>query len=227
VVDRWTALEVLGLDEDVDLPGLKRRFRSLARDRHPDRGGAPEAFQDLQTAYEVLRIALVGTPRTPAPRVSRGRPSRTGDAAERDRLLDGAVLDATAEELARRVAASGACRYLSRAPGARLNRFAASLAVGTTSTLDITLAPDRTPDRPSVVHVELTGRSRGARRALAALDLTTVVGSAWSRRRGDAITVVETDVTGSDAVTTARRAAAATAGLLERLGWPLSAWQVD
>jgi hypothetical protein len=226
-LDRSRALEVLGLDGDVDIDALKRRFRALARDHHPDRGGAPQDFHDLQAAYEVLRVSLAGDPRPPVPRVARGRPSRGEDAARRARLLDEAALDDAAEDLAARVTSSGACRYLSRAPGARFNRLAASLAVGTTSTLGVSLTSRSAADAPRTVHIELTGRSRAARRALSALDLTSVDGAAWSRRRGDAITVVEADVTGPDAGTAARRAAAATVRLLDRLGWPLRAWRSD
>lgn len=229
-MDRRTALEVLGLSETspgaLDPASVKRRFRSLARDRHPDLGGDPAAFHALHTAYEVLTAALAEGAELPAtPTVARGRPSRVDDPTSAVRRLDTDALDTAAVALAERVAGRGAARVLSRAPGARTNRFAASLAAGTTSSLDLVLRRPRTPDGSCTVHVELTGRGRAARRALSGLDLLRVDGAAWSRRRGDAVTVVECDLTGLDAAAVARRAAAATARLLSALDWPLQQWR--
>jgi hypothetical protein len=184
-VDRRRALIVLGLDADVDLAGLKRRFRALARDLHPDRGGDPSAFHDLQSAYEVLRTTFSDGPAiAAAPQVARGRPSRDDDPEGPARRLDEHPLGAEAQALARRLMTVGTSRSVSRAPGSRLNRVAASLALGTASTLDARLARRPTPDASCTVHIQLTVRSRSARRALAALETSTIRGAAWSRRRG-------------------------------------------
>lgn len=226
-MERRAALAVLGLSGEVDLALLKQRFRTLARDHHPDHGGDPATFQDLHTAYEVLRAALADAPERPAPDVARGRPSRSDDAQDTARRLDAAALDAATTALADRLVTRGACRYLSRAPGARTNRFAASLAIGTTSVLTVTLREGGTSTGPRTAHVELSGRGRAARRALSGLDVGRVDGAPWARRRGDALTVIEADVTGEGIDGAAHRAAAATGRLLEALAWPLPQWCED
>jgi hypothetical protein len=227
-VDRRRALAVLGLDEGVDLPGLKQRFRALARDRHPDRGGDPAAFQDLHAAYELLRSTLSEGDGHPAPpRVARGRPSRGDDAAQATRSLDSARLRPVAQSLADTLVSDGASRALSRAPGSRLNRVAASLALGTVSRLEVRLVPSGEVDAPRRVRIELTVRSRPARRALTALDVGTLEGAAWTRHRGDGITVLTTEVVAPDVAAVARRAAAATARMLDALSWPLEAWHPE
>ena len=226
-MERRTALVVLGLSGEVDLALLKQRFRTLARDHHPDHGGDPATFQDLHTAYEVLRVALADAPERSAPDVARGRPSRTDDAQDTARRLDAAALDAATATLADRIATLGRCRYLSRAPGARTNRLAASLAIGTTSVLTVMLREGGTPTGPRTAHVELSGRGRAARRALSGLDVGQVDGASWARRRGDALTIIDADVTGDGVDGAAHRAAAATARLLDALTWPLTQWCED
>ena len=53
------ALDVLGLESDVDFEAVKKAWRAKAKEVHPDvRPGdetAAKAFQALQLAYEVLR----------------------------------------------------------------------------------------------------------------------------------------------------------------------------
>lgn len=226
-MERRTALAVLGLTGEVDLALLKRRFRTLARDHHPDLGGDPATFQDLHTAYEVLRAALAEAPGRAVPDVARGRPSRADDAHDAARRLDAVTLDAATAMLAQRLTTRGECCYLSRAPGARTNRLAGSLAIGTTSRLAVTLRPSAGATAPAVTHIELSGRGRGARRALTTLDVGRIDGAAWSRRRGDALTVIEARVSGADVAAVAHRAAAATARLLDALDWPLCQWRAD
>jgi hypothetical protein len=224
LVDRRSALDVLGLEHDVDLAGLKRRFRALARDLHPDRGGDPSAFLTLQAAYEVVSASLADTTGSvPAPRVARGRPSRSDDAAGSARRLDEHRLDAAADALARRLASTGSTRWVSRAPGSRLNPLAASLALGASS-LEARLVRPGAADPSWTARIRLTVRSRGARRALAALDLSSIIGTTWTRHRGDGVTVLEAQVTATEMGMATRRAAAATAGMLAALAWPLDAW---
>ena len=59
--EEMRALELLGLDPDVDFEAVKKAWRSKAKEVHPDlRPGdaeAAKAFQALQLAYEVLRAA--------------------------------------------------------------------------------------------------------------------------------------------------------------------------
>ena len=226
-MEHRTALAVLGLTGEVDLALVKQRFRALARDHHPDRGGDPTTFQDLHTAYEVLRLALADAPERSSPDVARGRPSRTDDAQDTARRLDATALDAAQSTLAERIIALGSCRYLSRAPGARTNRLAGSLAIGTTSLLSLTLRERGAPAGPRTALIELSGRGRAARRALSGLDVGRVEGAAWSRRRGDALIILAADVTGDDIEAVAHRAAVATARLLDALHWPLNEWCED
>jgi len=217
---------MLDLAEDVDLAGLKQRWRTLARDLHPDRGGDPQAFLDLRDAYEVLRASLVDAAETaPVVTVARGRPSRTDDAAGQARRLDEQPLGAAAQALARRLAVTGTARAVSRAPGSRLNGVAASFALGTASTLEARLTSRPALEGRCGAHIRLTVRSRGARRALAALDLPSIDGAAWARHRGDGVTALESQVTAEGVEGAARRAAAATVGMLAALRWPLEAWR--
>ena len=227
-MDRRTALTVLDLPDDADLPALKRRFRALARDRHPDRGGDPAAFQDLHTAFEVLRVELAAAPPPARRTAARGRPSRPDAAAEDGRRrLDSAQLDTVAATLASRLVESRPVRCVSRAPSARSNRFAASLATGSTSSLELTWRTTSAAGRPWVVCVTLTARGRAARRAFTAVDLRALGGVAWARRRGDAITVLEAELTGPDREVAAHRAVVAAVDLLDMLAWPLSQWALD
>lgn len=52
---RQQALAVLGLADPVDLDQVQQRYRQLAMQHHPDRGGDTEHFQALQQALTVLR----------------------------------------------------------------------------------------------------------------------------------------------------------------------------
>ncbi len=51
---RKEALAVLGLDEHEPDDRIKRRYRRLAMQWHPDRGGDATRFQELQEAMVVL-----------------------------------------------------------------------------------------------------------------------------------------------------------------------------
>lgn len=59
--DEMRALEVLGLDPDADFEAVKKAWRALAKETHPDvNPGDAEAsrrFQAGQAAYDVLRKA--------------------------------------------------------------------------------------------------------------------------------------------------------------------------
>ena len=52
---RIDALQVLGLDERADSAQIERQYKKLAMQRHPDRGGNEQDFQQLQQAMTVLR----------------------------------------------------------------------------------------------------------------------------------------------------------------------------
>jgi hypothetical protein len=51
---RAEALAALGLADPVDYPEIKRRYRELAMEHHPDRGGEIEKLQAINAAMELL-----------------------------------------------------------------------------------------------------------------------------------------------------------------------------
>jgi DnaJ-domain-containing protein 1 len=57
VNDKLTdALLVIGVPESTAWPEIQRKYRSLARENHPDRGGDPQRFIEIREAYEVLAV---------------------------------------------------------------------------------------------------------------------------------------------------------------------------
>jgi hypothetical protein len=236
VDDRLTrdeALRVLHLSGGADPAAVKRAYRRLAREHHPDRGGDPSTFQRLQRAYE----RLVTDPRPPRPRVARGRPSRpdavvdhldladvtsvawdTPAAVPGDRLERDGLIVALARPVDGPLHAVGAS---SRAPGSRFNGLAPILAGDLASSLHIRPSTD---DRGRVVvATEIRGTNRSARRALDRAELD----GAWLRTRTSSSTVLRATLEPSDdRRRTALRTADRLAALLERLDWPLAAWTV-
>jgi len=51
---RPQALAELGLDETADRNTIRTRYRQLANEHHPDKGGDPERFRRIREAYEQL-----------------------------------------------------------------------------------------------------------------------------------------------------------------------------
>ncbi|HUD10744.1 MAG TPA: DnaJ domain-containing protein, partial [Candidatus Saccharimonadales bacterium] len=47
--------EVLGVDKNASPDEIKKSFRRLAVEHHPDRGGQEEKFKEINEAYEVLK----------------------------------------------------------------------------------------------------------------------------------------------------------------------------
>ncbi|MCP4396160.1 MAG: DnaJ domain-containing protein [bacterium] len=64
--DRYTeSFKVLGLAENADLPQIKRTFKRLARQYHPDLGGqSHERFLEINNAYQFLIQVIPGVQMT-------------------------------------------------------------------------------------------------------------------------------------------------------------------
>lgn len=232
---REEALRVLDLPASADARTVKRAYRRLAREHHPDLGGDPTTFHRLQQAYE----RLVDDPgRDGPPAVSRGRPSRPhGGAAGGSSVvdLDSVDWDAACPDGEVRLDRDRLALLLardhggpvhpvtaaSRSPGSRLNRIAAKLAGDLTSRLRV--ASD-TDDRDGpVVTLEVRGSTRRARRALDRVGL----GGAWTRTRTSSSTVLRSRLVPSDdRRATSVRATDRLEELLAALEWPLPAWTV-
>ncbi len=54
MIERQQALAVLGLPPNATRHQIKRRYRSLAKRYHPDRGGDQRQMQRIIAAYELL-----------------------------------------------------------------------------------------------------------------------------------------------------------------------------
>lgn len=46
--------KVLGVERDATQEEIKKEYRSLAKEHHPDKGGDTSKFQDIALAYEIL-----------------------------------------------------------------------------------------------------------------------------------------------------------------------------
>lgn len=230
---RRHALRVLALASTADTHDVKRAYRRLAREHHPDHGGDPELFHELQQAFE----RLVGDDTVPpAPVVARGRPSRPRPTPAPDRLdADLSTVDWTTprpsvgDRLDRhRTAAALLCddgrsvravTATSRAPGSRLNGVAIHMAGNMTSTLSI--RPSRDDRGRPVLAVELRGWNRRSRRALEQASLP----DHWTRVRGSSSTRVQTALSrGSQQRATIVRAVDQLERLLGSLSWEFDAW---
>lgn len=232
---RSQALRLLGLSGEVDHAEVKRAYRQQARTHHPDLGGDPGTFHELQRAYErLVGSAAAADP----PLVARGRPSRptaghptapppaaTSVAPiDWDRPLPttrtGLDPELVAVWLAR--PAQGLVAPLlatSRSPGSRANRLAVHLSPDLTARLAVATGRD---DRGrSVVGIEVGAANRRGRRAL---EQTTLTGG-WIRERTTTSTRLRDLLApGDDRRATAVRVSTHLAALLERLEWPLETW---
>jgi DnaJ-domain-containing protein 1 len=54
LIERQQALRVLGLPSNATQEQIKRRYRTLAKRYHPDRGGDQREMQRIIAAYEFL-----------------------------------------------------------------------------------------------------------------------------------------------------------------------------
>ena len=62
LIERQQALNVLGLPPNATPQQIKRRYRTLAKKYHPDRGGNQQHMQRIIAAYEYLTKDQAGKP---------------------------------------------------------------------------------------------------------------------------------------------------------------------
>src|SRR6056297_1527414 len=46
--------DILGVDKDASQKEIKKAYRKLAHEHHPDKGGDEEKFKEVNEAYQVL-----------------------------------------------------------------------------------------------------------------------------------------------------------------------------
>ena len=51
--------EVLGISRNADDREIKRAYRKMAVQHHPDKGGDEQKFKELSEAYEILHDQLM------------------------------------------------------------------------------------------------------------------------------------------------------------------------
>lgn len=221
------AREILAVDGNTTVRGLRRRYRALARERHPDTGGDPDAFRELQQAYEVMRRYLGEDPARDV--IRRGaagyvRPTRPPpvDPDEVDwEEVGGAGARLTRDRLAVRAARGSPVAPTvarSRGPRSPLNWLVPVLSADFSSSL--TVRPG-SPEEAEVVLRVAQGRMRGRL-------LDAAVPARWIRTRENRVVTARRGVpTGDDPRVNALRAADVALDLLDLLGWPSSAWRLE
>ncbi|MFA9432781.1 J domain-containing protein [Egicoccus sp. AB-alg2] len=228
---RSEALRTLQLPGTADGEAIKKAYRRLVREHHPDRGGDPATFHRLQRAYERLNDEGGEVP----PAIVPGRPSRPHAGYADPVHADLATIDWDADpgdgerRLGRDEVAvwlahggSGCVRPLtatSRAPGSKANGLARMLASDLTAQLRV--APGTDDRGRDVVVLEVRGSTRKARKALDGAKLDGV----WQRTRSSSSTGLRSELVPSeDRRATAVRAVERLEVLLDQLDWPLAAW---
>ncbi len=53
--EKQVALNILDLQEPLEFSDIKKRYRQLAMEHHPDRGGSDQQLAKINDAYDVLR----------------------------------------------------------------------------------------------------------------------------------------------------------------------------
>lgn len=238
-MEHHEALDVLGLRGRPAPDDVKRAYRRLARELHPDAGGDAIAFHRVREAYELLEAQ--DAPVGPAPQqrsasvdrrwwdagsawheepvdlagvdVEAGRAALSGDgplAMDRDRLIALLVGAAPVQPV----------RLHSRSPGSRLHRMISWLQPDLLAT--VTIAPATEGRRPGHdVDAEVRSGAGKGRRLLA--DASAPDG--WTQARGsDTVRIARTMRPSRDPEATAIRVAREVDEALAAIGWPLGEW---
>lgn len=229
---RDQAAQLLGVSPGAPATEVRRAYRRLVREHHPDVGGDVTGFQQLQQAYECLASTA---PRPSSGAVPRASPSRPGgapvhgsddpDAVAWQPPPDGSARLGAASLrslLAREYPGSGhPIRAASRGPGSRLNNGAHLLTTELTAVL--TVAPTRDDLGHGVFALTVRGGQRRNRRALDRADLA----ASWTRTRSSSVTRLRSVVALSgDPRRDAVRAVARLEALLTSMAWPLEQWRL-
>lgn len=225
------ARRVLGVTASSDVETVKRRYRRLVQQHHPDRGGDVERFRQIQAAFELLvTIAPARRLVLPADAIAA---TRTGtDAREIDlgsidwhRSLPTGRTALDRDLLALLAAAPepgplAAFSARSRKPGGAANRLLGVLDDSLSSSLEVGAAT-----RGDEVLVRFVFRQRHARRRALAAKLP--FGWVRDRANSDTFTADRWLPVHSDRRATAVRAADSVAAACDALGWPLESWFVE
>lgn len=226
------ARRILGVTPATGLDAVKRRYRRLAREHHPDAGGRSERFAEIQAAFEVLvEHVPAGSSFPQAPRQDHVVAAREPRLPE----VDVTSIDWKAppppgptrltQGLLARLASgahAGPLRPVtarSRRPGGLLNRFANVLDDGLVSTLVL-----GRPLNHDEIAVRFQFRTRGARKR--ALQASLPFGWVRERTASDEVRALRRVPVSGDRRIDALVAAAVTVEALDALEWPVESWYV-
>jgi DnaJ-class molecular chaperone len=91
--------QILGLASTATQEEIKKRFKRLSQQMHPDKGGSEEAYRDVKKAYDVLH--------DPQRRVIYDQGLRQGINPQEFKLVLGQVIIATLPKILGRITAHG------------------------------------------------------------------------------------------------------------------------
>ncbi len=238
-VDHEEALDVLGLRGPVDAATVKRAYRRLARQLHPDAGGDANEFHRVRTAFEAIGGGTAAT-RGPAPQEHVASVEERwwdapgawhdGEAARSDVDLDRELPSQGAVRMDLDLLASlltggdpvASVQLHSRAPGSRLHHIITWLQPDLLA--EVSISPAVTGPRPGhdILVAVRSGGGKG-RRLLAA----AATPGSWTRARGsESVRLQRRFRPCRDPRDTAARLAREVSDALETVGWPLGEWFV-
>ncbi|MDX1657916.1 MAG: J domain-containing protein [Nitriliruptorales bacterium] len=239
---RAEALRILELESAADPVVVKQAYRRLALRLHPDAGGDPRAFHDLQRAYE----RLVGAPSPTRPPSRSSRPKGVAWAEAPTRQYSDESVDTTTVDWDREVPETGTVRAdretvavllagphadgpihplmaRSRGPRSPLNRFIRFLDPDLTATWTVDTSRERGL-RDHDVEIQLVAWSRAARRRIDGSRLP----AGWTAERGSSsVRVTRALHPSPNRRATALRVARSLETALRAIDWPLQTWVID